>query len=127
MPHLTLHALDTDLTGHEPALIAALTDAIVSVYGDWARPHAHVRLVGVPTGHWGIDGIPAPDPAPAITFGIRADALTRPDTPDILTRLAAALTDATASILGEHHHPGITVDFTGRQPAHTAIGGHLTA
>ncbi|MEU4689321.1 tautomerase family protein [Actinoplanes sp. NPDC023714] len=126
MPHLTVHALDTDLTGREPALIAALTDAVAGVYGEWARPHAHVLLVGVPAGRWGIGGVPAPGPAPAVTFGIRADALTRPDTPDILARLAAAVTDATAGVLGDHHRPGITVDFTGREPAHSATGGRLT-
>ncbi|MDR6317439.1 hypothetical protein [Actinoplanes couchii] len=38
MPHLSVHAPETDLTGNEPRLIAALTEAVVAVYGDWARP-----------------------------------------------------------------------------------------
>jgi hypothetical protein len=37
MPHVTLHALDEDLAGREPSLIKHLTNAVVSVYGEWAR------------------------------------------------------------------------------------------
>ena len=37
MPHLTVHVLEPQITGHENDLIARLTDAVTSVYGEWAR------------------------------------------------------------------------------------------
>jgi hypothetical protein len=46
MPHLTVVALEDDLVGREAALAAALTDAVVQVYGDWARPLVNIQLVG---------------------------------------------------------------------------------
>ncbi|MEV6302088.1 hypothetical protein AB0M02_21920 [Actinoplanes sp. NPDC051861] len=121
MPHLTVHAAETDLTGHEDALITALTDAVTTVYGDWARPIAVVRLVGVPTGRWGIGGEATTNPAPTVAFGIKAQAL---EHPDILKRLAGGVTDAIGGILG--HHDQITVDFIPTQPGTTAVGGTLT-
>lgn len=48
MPHLTVHALESDLSGRESALIEALTDAVVAVYGEWAREIAVVHLIGLP-------------------------------------------------------------------------------
>ena len=57
MPHLTVLAAEAQLAGHEDTLITALTDAVVSVYGDWARPLVVIRLVGVPTGRWAVGGV----------------------------------------------------------------------
>ena len=48
MPHLTVHVLEEDLAGRETQLIGGLTDAIVAVYGDWARDIAVVHLIGLP-------------------------------------------------------------------------------
>ena len=56
MPHLTVHALEDDLTGREAALAEALTDSIAAVYGEWARELVTVQLVGVPVGRWAVGG-----------------------------------------------------------------------
>jgi phenylpyruvate tautomerase PptA (4-oxalocrotonate tautomerase family) len=101
MPHLTVRAPEAQLAGREPALITALTDAVVEVYGEWARDLVVVQLDGIPPGRWGVGGRAADDAAPAITFGIREPALTRPDGKEIAARLVAGLTDAVASVLGE--------------------------
>src|ERR1700677_5044365 len=37
MPHLTVRVPEAQLVGREQALIAALTDAVAEVYGQWAR------------------------------------------------------------------------------------------
>src|SRR3984957_9310127 len=75
--------------GGEPALITALTDAVVQVYGEWARDLVVVHLDGVPRGRWGIGGKAADDAAPAITFGLREGALTRPGGEETAARLRA--------------------------------------
>ncbi|MFC7533139.1 4-oxalocrotonate tautomerase family protein [Actinoplanes sp. GCM10030250] len=123
MPHLTLHAAETDLTGREEKLIASLTDAITTVYGDWARPIAVVHLVGVPAGRWGIGGVTAETPAPTITFGIKEEAFTRPGA---VERLAKEVTGAVATVLGSHLHDKITINFIGTLPGRTATGGSLS-
>lgn len=123
MPHLTVHAAETDLTGRETQLIAALTDAVVTVYGEWARPIAEIRLDGVPTGRWGIGGTPATTPAPRVTFGIKEQAF---EHPDMINRLAGGVTDAIAGILGDHHRAGTTVEFVGTPTGRTAVGGTIT-
>jgi phenylpyruvate tautomerase PptA (4-oxalocrotonate tautomerase family) len=69
MPHLTARVPEAQLAGREPALITALTDAVVEVYGEWARDLVVVHLDGVPRGRWGIGGRAVDDAAPAITFG----------------------------------------------------------
>jgi len=125
VPHLLVDALDTDLEGREAALIATLTDAIVAVYGDWARDHAVVQLNGFPPGRWGIGGKPASNPAPRVTFGIRDGVFSRPDGADILTRLAAGVTDAIADVLGEGVRAGTTIEFVGAPDGRTAVAGAL--
>ncbi|MFF5288397.1 tautomerase family protein [Paractinoplanes globisporus] len=127
MPHLTVHARETDLTGREPALIEALTDAVVDVYGEWAREIAVVLLIGVPEGRWGIGGKLAEAPAPRVTFGIRAAVFDRPDATDVLSRLTTTVTDAIASVLGAQMRPGVTVEFVGSPDGRTGVGGALVA
>lgn len=126
MPHLTVHALESDLAGREADLIEGLTEAVVAVYGEWARRIAVVRLVGVPAGRWGIGGRPAEAPAPAVTFGIRAAAFDRPDATELLGRLTAGVTDAVATVVGERVRPGVTVEFVGTPDGRTGVGGALT-
>jgi phenylpyruvate tautomerase PptA (4-oxalocrotonate tautomerase family) len=70
MPHVTLYALEADLAGREPAAIGHLTDAVVSVYGEWARGSVDVRLIGVPAGRWARGGVPIETAAPSVTFGM---------------------------------------------------------
>ena len=125
MPHLLVHALDRDLDGREADLIATITDAIVAVYGDWAREHAVVQLIGFAPGRWGIGGKPVPSPAPRVTFGIRDGVFSRPDGPDILGRLAAGVTDAITAVIGEHVREGTTIEFVGAPDGRTAVGGVL--
>ncbi len=54
MPHLMLYALEEELAGLEYGLIDELTTAVVSVYGEWAKGSADVRLVGIPVGRWAL-------------------------------------------------------------------------
>jgi phenylpyruvate tautomerase PptA (4-oxalocrotonate tautomerase family) len=123
MPHLTARVPEARLAGHEPALITALTDAVVQVYGDWARDLVVIHLDGVPRGRWGVGGKAADGAAPAITFGIREAALARPDGGEIAARLVAGLTDAVAGVLGEEAGRGTSVELVATPQGRTALGG----
>jgi phenylpyruvate tautomerase PptA (4-oxalocrotonate tautomerase family) len=123
MPHLDVHVLESDLAGRETALIRTLTDAVVAVYGEWARGIAVVRLIGVPSHRWGIGGAPAPAPAPSVTFGIREAAFSRPDADEIVARLVAGVTDAVVAVFGERVRAGVTVELVGTPAGRTGVGG----
>ena len=125
MPHLTVYAPEPALADREAPLIAALTGAVVEVYGEWAREHAVVLLIGVPPGRWGVGGKPAESPAPRVTFGIRAAVFDRPDATEILSRLTAGVTDAIAAVLGDHFRSAVIVEFAGTPDRHTGVGGVL--
>jgi phenylpyruvate tautomerase PptA (4-oxalocrotonate tautomerase family) len=125
MPHLTARVPEAQLAGREPALITALTDAVVAVYGEWARDIVVVHLDGVPPGRWGVGGRAADDAAPAITLGIREAALTRPDGGEIAARLVAGLTDAVGSVLGEQARGGTSVELVATPQGRTGIGGTI--
>ena len=127
MPHLTVYAPEPALADREAPLIAALTDAVVEVYGEWARETAVVLLIGVPPGRWGLGGKPAESPAPRVTFGIRASVFERPDASEILSRLTGGVTEAIVSVLGDHFRPGVTVEFAGAPDGRTGIGGVLVS
>lgn len=127
MPHLTARVPEARLAGHEPALITALTDAVVQVYGEWARELVVVHLDGIPQGRWGIGGQAADDAAPAITFGIRETALTRSGGGEVAARLVAGLTDAVASVLGEQARNGTSVELVAVPEGRTGIGGTIPA
>ena len=127
MPHLTARVPEARLAGHERALITALTDAVVQVYGEWARELVVVHLDGVPQGRWGIGGRAADDAAPAITFGIRETALTRPGGSEVAARLVSGLTDAVASVLGEQARSGTSVELAAAAEGRTGIGGTIPA
>jgi phenylpyruvate tautomerase PptA (4-oxalocrotonate tautomerase family) len=123
MPHLTARLPEARLAGQEPALIAALTNAVVQVYGEWVRDLVVVHLDGIPHGRWGIGGRAADDAAPAITFGIREAALARPDGSGIAARLVAGLTDAVASVLGEEARSGTSVELVATPEGRAGLGG----
>lgn len=125
MPHLTARVPEARLTGKEPALIAALADVVVEVYGGWVRDHVAVYLDGVPGGRWGVGGEAADHAAPAITFGIRESALARPDGKEIAARLVAGVTDAVARVLGEQVRGGTSVELVATPEGRTGIGGAL--
>jgi phenylpyruvate tautomerase PptA (4-oxalocrotonate tautomerase family) len=123
MPHLTARVPEARLAGHEPALITALTDAVVQVYGEWARDLVIVQLDGIPRGRWGVGGRAADDAAPAVTLGIREAALTRPGGNDIAARLVAGLTDAVAGVLGEQARGGTSVELVATPEGRSGVGG----
>lgn len=125
MPHLTARVPEARLAGREAALITALTDAVAEVYGPWARDLVVVHLDGVPRGRWGIGGRAADDASPAITFGIREAALSRPDGKQLTARLVAGLTDAVARVLGEQARSGTTVELVATPEGRTGIGGSI--
>jgi phenylpyruvate tautomerase PptA (4-oxalocrotonate tautomerase family) len=126
MPHLTARVPEAQLAGREQALITALTDAVAEVYGQWAREIVVVYLDGVPQGRWGIGGRAADDAAPAITFGIREAALSRPGGGEVAARLVAGLTDAVAGVLGEQTRVGTRVELVGTPEGRTGIGGTIS-
>ncbi|MEV0351866.1 tautomerase family protein [Nonomuraea sp. NPDC050680] len=123
MPHLTVRTLESQLQGNETALIAALTDAVVDVYGEWARDVAVIYLDGVPAGRWGLRGEPADEAPPAIMFGIREAAFTRPDSDELIAKLVRTVTDAVADVLGAHLRDTITIEFVATPAGRTAVGG----
>jgi phenylpyruvate tautomerase PptA (4-oxalocrotonate tautomerase family) len=123
MPHLSVQVLESDLAGRETALIEKLTDAVVAVYGDWARSIAVVRLIGLPPNRWGIGGLPAQAPAPSVTFGIKEAAFGRPDTNEIVARIVSGVTDAIVDVFGERVRAGVTVELVGTPAGRTGIGG----
>ena len=127
MPHLTVRAPEAQLAGREPALITTLTDAVVRVYGEWARDLVVVQLDGIPPGRWGVGGRAADNAAPAITFGIREAALTRPDGKEIAARLVAGLTDAVAGVLGEQARGGTSVELVATPAGRSGLGGAISA
>jgi len=123
MPHLDVHALESDLAGRETELIKKLTDAVAAVYGDWAREIAVVRLIGIPPHRWGIGGEPARAPAPAVTFGIKEAAFGRPDADEIVASLVSGVTDALVDVFGERVRAGATVELVGVPAGRSAVGG----
>jgi len=125
MPHLTVHLPENRLTGKEPLLIAALTDAIVDVYGAWARDHVSIRLAGVPAGRFAHGGKTV-DTTASVTLGIRAGVFDRPDAADITARLGAALTDAVTRVVGDDLRAGTTVELVASPPERTFVGGSLS-
>ncbi|MFK4186395.1 4-oxalocrotonate tautomerase family protein [Streptomyces sparsogenes] len=127
MPHLTVHVLESDLAGREADLIEALTDAVVAVYGEWARDIVDVRLIGLPAGRWGIGGKPAEAPAPSVTFGIKEAAFSRPDAEEIVARLISEVTGAVVAVFGERVRSGVSVELVGTPAGRSGIGGVLVA
>lgn len=60
MPYIEVKATDRRFTDPATAeqLIAALTDAACSVFGEDARPSIWVVVEGVPAQQWGVGGKP---------------------------------------------------------------------
>jgi phenylpyruvate tautomerase PptA (4-oxalocrotonate tautomerase family) len=123
MPHVTLHALEADLTGREPRLIEELTDAVVSVYGEWSRGSVDVRLIGIPPGRWARGGVPVTTAAPAVTFGLREEVFARPDAAVVTARLVAAFTDAVTAVFGADCRDDVLVELVGQPTSRSGLGG----
>ncbi|MGY5053215.1 tautomerase family protein [Streptomyces sp. 900105755] len=124
MPHLTAHLPESRLTGKEAVLVAALTDAIVGVYGEWARDLVSIRLAGVPAGRYAQGGR-AVDTNASVVLGVRAGVFDRPDAARITARLGAALTDAIARVAGDDLRAGTMVELVASPPDRTFVGGVL--
>ncbi|GGN11937.1 phenylpyruvate tautomerase PptA (4-oxalocrotonate tautomerase family) [Actinoplanes campanulatus] len=125
MPHVTLHALEEELTGREPGLIRELTDAVVSVYGDWARSSVDVRLIGVPAGRWARGGVAVATAAPSVTFGMREEVFARPDAPRVVAQLVSAFTDAVTSVFGPGCRDEVLVELVGQPTSRSGLGGNV--
>lgn len=126
MPHLTVHVPDNRLTGRESGLVTALTEAVVGVYGEWARDLVAIRLDGVPAGRLAQGGA-AVDTCVSVTLGVRAGLFDRPDAAAITARLGATLTDAVVAALGEDLRAGTTVELVPSPPERTFVGGTAAA
>ncbi|MEU4838997.1 tautomerase family protein [Nocardia testacea] len=127
MPHLTVHVLERDLAGREAGLIEELTDAVVEVYGEWAREIVDIRLIGLPDGRWAIGGVPVTKSSPSVTFGIKEAAFERADGPELVSRLISGVTDAIVSVFGDEVRSRVTVEFVGTPAGRTGVGGVLAA
>lgn len=123
MPHVTLYALENDLAGREPDLAQRLTDAVVSVYGEWVRSSVDVRLIGIPAGRWARGGAMLSTAAPSVTFGMREEVFGRDDATVVVARLVAAFTDAVAAVFGEDHRDDVLVELVGQPTSRSGLGG----
>ncbi|MFI6412907.1 4-oxalocrotonate tautomerase family protein [Streptomyces sp. NPDC050585] len=124
MPHLTLHLPENRLAGNEARLVTALTDAIVDVYGEWARDLVSIRLAGVPAGRFAQGG-KAVDTNASVVLGVRAGVFDRPDAAQIAARLGTALTDAVTRVAGDDLRAGTMVELVASPPERTFVGGAL--
>jgi phenylpyruvate tautomerase PptA (4-oxalocrotonate tautomerase family) len=124
VPHLTVHLPENRLAGKEPDLVTALTEAVVDVYGEWARDLVSIRLNGVSAGRFAQGG-KAVDTNASVIMGVRAGLFDRPDAAEITTRLGTALTDAITHVLGEGLRAGTTVEVVPSPPERTFVGGTL--
>lgn len=127
MPHLVVYASEDELAGREADVITALTDAVVAVYGEWARGIAVVQMIGLPAGRWGIGGTATASPAPRVVFGIKAAAFARPDADDIVARLVAGVTEALVLVFGEPIRSGVEVELVGTPAGRSGVGGLVIA
>lgn len=122
MPHFNVHMFEESLDGVvEGATIRALTDAVVAVYGERARPLAVVEILGVPRSRWGIGGSPAPDHRPIVTLNMREPALHRVE--DAPARLIAAITDAMTGVLGDSVRDHLAVTIVGIPTGRSGVAG----
>lgn len=126
MPHVTVTLAEELLDGTvEEPLVRRLTDAVVAVYGDWARPLVVIAFHGVPTARLAVGGALGTAPAPAVQLSSRAGLFTQ--VPDAAERLAAGLTDAVAAVLGDATRRDVAVTLVGVPDDRSAVGGELFA
>jgi phenylpyruvate tautomerase PptA (4-oxalocrotonate tautomerase family) len=124
VPHLDVHTVADVLDGSvEPKLISALTEAVVAVYGDWARPIAVVALFGVPRSRWGVGGRATEGTPVAVTLRAREAIFTA--VADAEARLVAGVTDAIAAVLGEEVRSEVDVLLVGVPQGRSGVGGEV--
>jgi phenylpyruvate tautomerase PptA (4-oxalocrotonate tautomerase family) len=125
MPHVTLYALEEELAGREPDLVGELTNAVVSVYGEWARNSVDVRLIGIPAGRWARGGTPVGTVAPSVTFGMREEVFAREDSATVVAQLVAAFTEAVAAVFGPECRDDVLVELVGQPTSRSGLGGKV--
>jgi phenylpyruvate tautomerase PptA (4-oxalocrotonate tautomerase family) len=125
MPHVTLYALEEELAGREPGLIEELTNAVVSVYGQWARSSVDVRLIGIPAGRWARGGAAVATASPSVTFGMREEVFARQDAARIVAQLVSAFTDAVTAVFGDDCRDEVLVELVGQPTSRSGLGGNV--
>jgi phenylpyruvate tautomerase PptA (4-oxalocrotonate tautomerase family) len=125
MPHVTLYALEHELAGREAGLIEELTQAVVSVYGEWARGSVDVRLIGIPAGRWARGGAAVDTAAPSIAFGLREEVFARDDAARVVAQLVAAFTEAVTTVFGDDLRDDILVELIGQPTTRSGLGGKV--
>lgn len=125
MPHVTLYALEADLASREPALLRELTEAVVSVYGEWVRSSVDVRLIGVAAGRWARGGVAVSAVAPSVVFGMREEVFARPDAAGVVAKLVSAFTDAVVAVFGEDCRDEVLVELVGQPTSRSGLGGQV--
>lgn len=126
MPHFSVQMFDELLDGTvESRTIRALTDAVVRVYGEQARPLAVVELFGIPRHRWGSGGVPAGENAPIVTLNMRETALNRPTIDDAPARLITSITDGMVEVFGEHAREHVNVLIVGIPAGRSGVGGDV--
>ena len=125
MPHVILHALEEELAGREPVLVKDLTNAVVSVYGEWARSSVDVRLIGIPAGRWARGGVAVASAAPTVTFGMREEVFSREDAAVVVARLVSAFTDAVIASFGDDRRDEVLVELVGQPTSRSGLGGKV--
>jgi hypothetical protein len=125
LPHVTLYALEEELAGRERGLFEKLTDAVVSVYGEWARSTVDVRLIGIPTGRWARGGAAVATAAPSVTFSMREETFARADAATVVEQLVSAFTEAVTAEFGDDCRDGVLVELVGQPTSRTGFGGKV--
>ncbi|RKN37178.1 tautomerase family protein [Streptomyces hoynatensis] len=126
MPHFSARIQEKALDeATVPALIGELTEAVVSVFGDWARPVAAVDVFGVPEGRLGVGGLPTGENAPFVTLHMREGALRHPEVENAPARLIAAITEALAKVFGEQAGRRAVVEIVGVPAGRSGVGGEV--
>jgi phenylpyruvate tautomerase PptA (4-oxalocrotonate tautomerase family) len=121
VPHMQVRVVEDELgRGMEARLIAALTEAVASVYGEWVRPQAVVDILGVPRERWGVGGVPGAAVAPQVTLTTRERAL---QAPDGAPRLIGAITAAVGELFGDRARAAADVVLVGVPEGRSGVGG----
>jgi phenylpyruvate tautomerase PptA (4-oxalocrotonate tautomerase family) len=121
VPHLQVRVVEDELGEGVPArLIATMTDAVASVYGEWVRPDAVVEVIGVPRERWGVGGVPGAAVAPQVVLTTREQAL---QAPGGAPRLIGAITAAVGELFGDRARAAAGVVLVGVPEGRSGVGG----
>lgn len=126
MPHFHVRVHEEELDGEvEGRLVRSLTEALVKVYGERARPMAVVEILGIPGHRWGVGGVPGGVHAPVVSLHVREAALNVPGIDDAPGRLIRAITDAVAGACGESVRNRVGVQIVGVPAGRSGVGGEV--